>query len=155
MAQMEDLPAAIVARITAAQQPGGSLVNDAAASVLQEDAHDLATEIGKALDQKTGMLILVGMPRWKNSAAMQNPNVQDVIDIAVAIGENPVIWRKAGSNRDKCPTVANIVERLLHNYKIPGFQFLRVTVVHFVPDRKRQLYEVSIETQLVSAVLAG
>jgi hypothetical protein len=152
MAEMEDLPQAIVDRITVAQAAGGSLFNDAAAVVLMEDVHDLQTEINKAIGQ-IGMLILIGMPHWKNTATMQNPNVQDVIQIAIAIGEHPVLWRSG--ERDKAPTVASIIEQLLHNYKIPGFQYLKVTRVDYIPDKKRQLYEVSVETQLITPVLAN
>lgn len=172
-ALMETLPAALVERIQISQgkqltadgnwtadsdlpvnATPGALANNVDAVVLAEDAHDLEAEITKGYG-KIGMLILVGQPRWKNKAAMQNPNVEDVINIEIGIGENPPIWRLPGTKRNKAMTVAHIIEKLVHNFKIPGFQYLKVTDVQFVPDKKRNIYEVQCVTQLVAPVLAN
>jgi hypothetical protein len=154
MASLNDLTTAIVNRLTAAQQSGGSLAAAASAVILREDAHNLETEINKAIG-KTGMLILVGMPRFKNSATLSNPNVQMEISAAVAIGENPAIWRKPDSSRPTAPQVTQTVCQLLHAFRIAGFQPLAASRGDYVPDKKRQLYEIPIETLLVVPTLAN
>jgi hypothetical protein len=150
MANLNDLTTAVTNRLKAAQQLNGSLFNDAAAVVLREDAKDLQTEINKSIGQ-IGMLILVGMPHFINESHLQNPNVEARINFAVAIGEHPILWRQG--NRDAASTVAQLVAQLLQNYLINGFNYLRVVRVDYVPDPKRQLYEVAIETLLVAPAL--
>lgn len=150
MAVMNDLTTAVVNRLTTAQGAGGSLVNDAAAVVLREDAHDLQTQITKAIGQ-IGLLLLVGMPHFVNKSTLQNPNLEAAISFAVAIGEHPILWRK--DQRDPASTLAQLVAQLLHGFKIDGFNWLRVTRVDYIPDKKRQLYEVSIETLLIAPAL--
>ena len=150
MPYLNDLTTAVVAKLQLAQGPGGSLINDADAVVLREDSHDLQTEINKAIGQ-IGMLLLVGMPHFVNRSTLQNPNLEAAISFAVAIGEHPILWRKAP--RDPASTVAQIVAQLLQNFQVPGFNWLRVTRVDYVPDKKRQLYEVSIETLLIAPAL--
>ena len=150
MPVLNDLTTAVVNRLTAAQQAGGSLVNDAAAVILREDVKDLQTEINKSIGQ-IGMLMLVGMPHFVNKATLQNPNLEAAISFAVAIGEHPILWRK--DQRDPASTLAQLVAQLLHGFKIDGFNWMRVTRVDYVPDKKRQLYEVSIETLLIVPTL--
>jgi hypothetical protein len=147
MAVLNDITTAIVNQLQQAQWAGAALANNAAAVVLREDAHDLQTEINRAIGQ-IGMLILVGMPHFVNKATQQNPNLESVINCAVAVGEHPILWRK--DQRDPASTVAHIVAQLLHNLKVPGFNWLRVTRGDYVPDKKRQLYEVAIETLLIA-----
>lgn len=145
------LKEAITAKIQAAQNAGGSLVNAATAVVLPEDTHDLATEINKKIGE-IGMLILVGMPHFINNAKAQNPNVEADISCAIAIGENPAVWRVQnadGSTRPYAPDVALIVAQLMQNFKVDGFYWIRVKDAPYIPDKKRQLYEVSLETHTV------
>ena len=147
MATLNDLTTGVVTRIKNAQAAVQPLVNDDAAVVLREDAHDLQTEISKSIGQ-IGMLILVGMPHFVNQATLQNPNLEAKINFAVAIGEHPILWRK--DQRDPASALAQLVAQLLHNYCIPGFNWLRVARVDYVPDAKRQLYEITIETLMIA-----
>lgn len=151
MATLSDLITAITARITAAQQSNGPLAAGAAAVVLREDRHDLQTEINKSIGQ-IGMLVLVGMPHAENKAASATDRLQLIVQTAVAIGEHPILWRKTNANgsiRPFSPAVAQTVAELVQNLNVPGFQRLRVTRIDYIPDAKRQLYEVGIETMLL------
>jgi hypothetical protein len=147
MAVLNDITTAVVNALEQAKWPGRALSNNADAVVLREDSHDLQTEINKAIGQ-IGMLILVGMPYFMNRSTLQNPNLEAAITFAVAIGEHPILWRK--NQRDPASTVGQIVAQLLHNFKVPGFNWLRVVRVDYVPDKKRQLYEVAVETLLIA-----
>lgn len=150
MPTLNDLTTAIYNRLTTAQGAGGSLLNDAAASVLREDAHDLQTEINKSLGQ-IGMLILVGMPRFTNKSVTLSNHLQAIVQCSIAVGENPILWRSA--NRDTAASVALIISQLIHNFPVAGFQNLKVLKADFIPDKKRQLYEIAVETMLVTPVL--
>lgn len=155
MASLNDIPTSVTTALKAAQANNGSLAGAAAAVVMREDAHDLQTEINKAIGN-IGMLILVGMPHAENTATMTNPHVNLKISFAIAIGEHPILWRKAnvdGSQRPFAPQVAQLVAQLCQNMILPGFNPLRVVRVDYVPDKKRQLYEVSLETALVAPKL--
>lgn len=157
MATLSDLPAGIVTRLQAAQQPGGSLAAAGAAAVLREDAHDLATQIAKAANQ-FGLVILVGMPHAENSATPQNPNLQMKVHTAIGIREDPLIWRRQnpdGSQRPFAPAVAQIVAQLVQNLKLPAFNYLTCPRLDFVPDKKVQLYEIAVETTLVVPTLTN
>ena len=155
MATLSDLTAAIVSRLQSAQQPGGAAPQLTGAVILREDAHDLETEINKAIGQ-TGMLILVGQPHFTNTATLTNPAAQLKINTAIAIGELPALWRRPradGQPRPHAVDAVQLVTQLLHHYKIDGFQPLCVLRGDFVPDKKRQLYEIPIETLLVVPTL--
>ena len=152
MATLNDLTEGIYNRITTAQQPSGSAPQLNGASVLVEDAHDLATEFDKAI-AKIGLLILIGEPVFEQTASEFSPTATLKITTAVAIGEVPVVWR-TNAARPKAQDVALLLTQLLHNLKIPGFANLRVTHCQFVPDKKRQLFEVTIETSMTAAPLA-
>lgn len=155
MATLSDLTAAVTGRIQNAQRAGGSLVEAAAAAVVREDVHDLQTEINKSIG-KIGMMILVGMPHFTNEARLQNPNLEAKILFAVAVAEDPILWRKNNPDnkpRPFAPAVAQIVAQLLQNFLIPSFNYLRVLRVDYVPDPKRQLYEIAVETLLVAPAL--
>jgi len=154
MANLNDLTTAIVARLTAAQGEGGALHAAAGAMILREDVHDLPTEINRAIGQ-IGMLILVGMPHFENSATLSNPTLQMNVHCAVAIGENPMVWRKADASRPTAPEVAQAVCQLLHTFKIAGFQPLAAIRGDYVPDKKRQLYEIPVETLLTVPTLTN
>ena len=151
MPRLNDLTTGVYDRLIAAQNAGGSLFNNAAAVVLREDVHDLQTEINKAIGQ-IGMLILVGMPHFLNESKLATNHLEVKIGFAVAIGEHPILWRK--NSRDSAGTVALIVAQLLHGLQIAGFNKLRVARTDFIPDKKRQLYEVAVETLFVSPALA-
>jgi len=151
MASLDDLMSAISARITNAQADGGSAAAMAGALVVREDAHDLATEIEKAI-AKIGMCILIGQPTFDQTATEFSPNATLEIRLAIAIGEVPIIWR-TGAGRPKAQNVAVLLTQLLHNLKIPGFANLRVAHCHYVPDKKRQLFELAIETSMVAPPL--
>lgn len=153
MSALNDLTTAAVSRITAAQNPGGSLAAAAAATVLREDVHDLPTEINKAIG-RIGMLVLVGMPHFTNQSALMNPTSQLDIDFSIAIGEAPVLWRKYDADKNLItPTAADLaltVTQIFQNFTIAGFNPLRVLRGDFVPDKKRQIYELAITTKLIA-----
>ncbi len=151
MATLNDLTQGIYNRITAAQLPSGSAPQLNGASVLVEDAHDLTMEIDKAI-AKIGLLILIGEPVFEQTASEFSPTATLKITTAVAIGEVPVVWR-TNESRPKARDVALLLTQLLHNLKIPGLTNLRVTHCQFVPDKKRQLFEVTIETSMTVAPL--
>ncbi len=151
MATLNDLTQGIYNRITTAQQPSGAAPQLNGASVLVEDAHDLTAEIDKAI-AKIGLLILIGEPVFEQTASEFSPTATLKITTAVAIGEVPVVWR-TNDSRPKARDVALLLTQLLHNLKIPGFANLRVTHCQFVPDRKRQLFELSLETFMTAAPL--
>ena len=121
------------------------------ARVLVEDAHDLTAEIDKAI-AKIGLLILIGEPVFEQTASEFSPTATLKITTAVAIGEVPVVWR-TNESRPKARDVALLLTQLLHNLKIPGFANLRVTHCQFVPDKKRQLFELSLETAMTTTPL--
>lgn len=116
--------------------------------VLAEDAHDLDNQITATLTQRTGMLLLIMMPYFQNTATVQNPNVQMHVLTGVAISENPKIWRKAG--RPSAQQMAIPVAQLLQNFKVPGFQYLRVQKAAFIRDKLMQEYDILIETMFVT-----
>lgn len=152
MAQLDDLMTAIANRITNAQAAGGSAASMAGALVVTEDAHDLKTEIEKAI-ANIGMCILIGQPTFDQTATEFSPNATLKITTGVAIGEVPIIWRTVAT-RPKAQNVAVILTQLLHGMKIDGFVNLRVTRSTFVPNPKRQLFELTIETSMVAPPLA-
>jgi len=151
MPLLSDLPTAIATHLTTSQQPGGSLAAAAAAVILPEDTHDLGTEITKAVS-KIGLVILVGMPHGINKSTMQNPNLELQVNLSIAIAEVPITWR-AVVGRPKAPAIALIIAQLLQNFKVAGFQYLRVSKLDYIPDKVRQLYEVPIETSLIAPAL--
>ncbi len=145
MTSLNALMTAIVARITAAQAAGASAAALAGAAVLREDAHELATEIQKAIG-KIGMLILVGQPTFDQEQSAFSPTAVLKIKLAIGIGEVPIIWRTPNSGRPSAQDTAVILTGLLHNLKVDGFVNLRVLGAKYMPDKKRQLYELTIET---------
>lgn len=140
--------AAIAAQLAiAAQQQGNAL---AGVPVLVEDAQELETQIAKAIDEE-GMLVLIGMPTMDNTA--QSAAVADFkITSSIAVGENPVIWRDpaaAGLTVPVCLDVVQAVIIALQGLMIQGFaRRLNVMRVDFIPDKKRQLYEITIESRI-------
>ena len=152
MATLNDSTQGIYHRITAAQQASGSAPQLNGASVLVEDAHDLTAEIDQAI-ARIGLLILIGEPVFEQTASEFSPTATLKINTAVAIGELPVVWR-TNAARPKARDVALLLTQLLHHLKIPGFANLRVTHCHFVPDKKRQLFELSLETVMNVGPLA-
>ena len=115
-------------------------------TVLVEDTNDLQTKINKAIAE-IGMLVLIGEPHFVNESPF-NPDTNAKITFAVAVGETPIIWRDAASLKPHCKDVSEFVAALLQYYQIAGFQKLRVLRNDFVPDKKRNLRELTIETMV-------
>lgn len=115
-----------------------------AITVLTEDANDLETKINKAIAQ-IGMLVLIGEPHFVNESPF-NPDTNAKITFAVAVGETPIIWRDAAGLKPHGKDVSEFIAALLAQYQIVGFQKLRVLRNDFVPDKKRNLRELTIET---------
>ncbi len=151
MATLNDLTTAIANRITNAAQANASAPGLVGAAIVTEDTADLQTQIDKAIGN-IGMLILIGEPIFDQVASEFSPTGTLKITLAVAIGEIPVIWRTA-TTKPKAKDVALIVTQLLHNLKIDGFVNLKVTHCHFIPDKQRQLFELTIITSMTSAPL--
>jgi len=113
-------------------------------AILTEDEHDLATKISEAVD-KTGMLVLIGMPSFINEALF-NPQTNAKITFAVVVAELPITWRDAAGLNPHCLDVVQYVTQLLAQFQIAGFQKLRVQDAKFFQDKKRLIYGISIET---------
>jgi hypothetical protein len=151
MRDLADLTSEINARLTAGflalanANPGTPLQGISQVAVLTEDAQDLDTKINKALNE-LGLLVVIGQPVLENTTALaQRANFK--ISVSIAIGENPLLWR--GANKPVCLDVVQASMQLLQQYPIAGFQPLRVLRADFVADKKRQLYELAIETLLL------
>jgi hypothetical protein len=137
--------AAIAAQLAiAAQQQSNALAD---VPVLIEDAQELETQIAKAIDEE-GLLVLIGMPTMDNTA--QSVSVADFkITSSIAVGENPIIWRDNPLTVPVCLDVVHAVIVALQGLLVQGFaRRLNVMRVDYVPDKKRQLYEITIESRV-------
>jgi len=112
-------------------------------AVLTEDTNDLTTKIAKAIDS-IGMLVLIGEPHYVNGTPTA-PQSGLTVKFAIAVAETPIIWRDAGGLKPKCKDVSEYVNQLLAQFPVAGFLPLRVLRNDFVPDKKRNLRELSIE----------
>lgn len=142
---LSNLTDGIAARITNALATGASAASMKGATVLTEDAKDLATKVSTALDSAVGMLILIGEPTFDQTATEFSPTATARITLAIAVGENPTLWRTV-AGRPKAKDATLILTGLLHNLKLPGFTNLKVVHSRFVPDKKRQLFELTVTT---------
>jgi hypothetical protein len=146
MSEFTDYTDAINARLAAAfAVAAGPWANIA---LIVEDAEDLQTEVDTAINQ-TGMVVLIGMPNLDNT--VQSIAIADLkITSAIAVGENPVIWRDAPLTKPKCLNVVKAIIANTQGLLVPGFaQRLHVASARFVPDKKRQLYEITIESRVI------
>jgi hypothetical protein len=146
---LNDFTTALVAKIQAAQQNNGSLTKAADAVVMREDAHDLDAEINKKIGE-IGMIILVGQPYFVNSSKQTNPTVQAIVKTAIAIGEAPVVWRDEPLTKLTAADISLLLTQLLHSFQVPGFSPLIIDRANFIPDKKRQLYELPVEAGLLA-----
>jgi hypothetical protein len=151
MRNIADLTAAIETRLTtgfgsiAIANPGTRLQGISHVVILVEDAHDLETQINKALNE-LGMALVIGQPVLENTTPLsQRANFK--VNTSIAIGENPLLWR--GEHKPFCLDVVQAVVQLLQGFPVTGFQPLRVQRADFIPDKKRQLYELPIESMLM------
>ena len=150
-----NLTAAIAARLQSGLTAMDNEVTGPATAtiaILTEDAGDLVTKINKAVDQ-IGMLILIGQPHYENQTPTA-PQSQIKIKLAIAVGEVPDVWRDAAGLNPHCLDVVGYVQQLLAQYNIPGYLNLRVLRADYVPDKKRQLYELSLETSTTLNAIA-
>lgn len=120
-------------------------------NILLEDAADLATQVAKAIDE-TGMVIIIGEPSSDNTKQSKHVGRMS-IKSAIGIGETPTLWRKG--SRPTCKQVTDRVAGLLQDFGIVGFQPLQVMRQVQVPDKKRQLYEIEIESEGVIQKTTG
>jgi hypothetical protein len=140
---LTEYTAGILARLTSVQGNAGEVLSGV--DILLEDAADLETQIAKAIDEN-GMVILIGMPSGDNNG--QSKHVANmVMKSTIGVGENPILWRQPG--RPVCKEVVDRVMGLLQDFTIAGFQPLRVQRFVQTPDKKRQLYDIEIESQAV------
>lgn len=143
MSKLSDFTKAISDRLTAVAAQPGSLL--AGITVLTEDAADLETKINKAIEE-LGLLILIGQPVLENvNGSLTVANMK--ISSAIAIGENPTLWRDDPLTKPVCLDIVEAVTAALQGFAEAGFEALRVIRADFIPDKKRQLYELTIETQ--------
>jgi len=148
MGALSNLTAAVNNRLTTGLAKLSN-VNPAAApqmagiAVLTEDTNDLTTKIAKAIDQ-IGMLVLIGEPHYVNSTPTA-PQSGLKVNFAIAVGETPIIWRDAANLKPHCKDVSEYVNQLLAQFPVAGFLPLRVLRNDFVPDKKRNLRELTIE----------
>ena len=136
---------AIAAQLAIASQQQSNAL--AGVPVLVEDAQELETQIAKAIDEE-GMLVLIGMPTMDNTA--QSVSVADFkITSSIAVGENPTIWRDDPLTVPVCLDVVQAVIVALQGLMVQGFaRRLNVMRVDYIPDKKRQLYEITIESRI-------
>jgi len=146
MSVLADYTTAIKNQLAAAAAIQGNKL--AGISVLVEDANDLQTQIDTAIDQ-VGMLVLIGMPAMDNT--QQSVAIADLkITSAIAVGENPTIWRDNPLTKPVCLDIVQAVIAALQGFLVQGFsRRLNVTRVDFIPDKKRQLYEITIESRAI------
>jgi hypothetical protein len=117
-------------------------------AVITEDSNDVQNQIDIAVNQ-IGMLVLIGMPNMDNT--QQSSAIADMkITSAIAVGEDPAIWRDVPLTKPVCLDVVQAVITALQGFLIPGFaRRLNVTRVDYIPDKKRQLYEITIESRAI------
>jgi hypothetical protein len=151
MKKISDLTDAIKTRLTngfaaiAAANPDTAFAGLTKVTILIEDAQDLETKINKALNE-LGMLVLIGQPVLENTTPLsQRANFK--VSVSVAVGENPLLWR--GAHKPVCLDVVQTAVQLLQGFQIQGFLALKVLRGDFIPDKKRQLYELPIESMLM------
>jgi hypothetical protein len=151
MKNIVDLTAAINTRLTdgfaalTAANPETRLAGMSRVAIMTEDAQDLDTKINKALNE-LGMVVVIGQPVLENTTPLsQRANFK--VHVSLAVGENPLLWR--GALKPVCLDVVQSVVQLLQGYPVAGFQPLRVQRADFIPDKKRQLYELPIESMLM------
>ena len=111
--------------------------------ILTEDTNDLTTKIAKAIDS-IGMLVLIGEPHYVNGTPTA-PQSGLTVTFAIAVAETPIIWRDAQNLKPHCKDVSEFVNQLLAQFPVAGFLPLRVMRNDFVPDKKRNLRELTIE----------
>lgn len=138
MGELSDFTAAIEARLKALPALAGI-------EVLVEDAAELESKINTALAE-LGMLILIGEPSLDNTTPTSRVGNMK-ISSSLAVGENPTIWRGVG--KPVCVDVAGIVVKGLQGLAVAGFQPLRVLRADKVPDKRRQIYEIAIESMVI------
>jgi hypothetical protein len=136
---LSDLTAAIEAKLKSIAPQGSD--------VLREDAQDLESKINVALGE-LGMLMLISEPEIENNTPLSR-QANWKITLRIAIGENPLIWRDEPLTKPVCMDVMQLVVRSLQGFSVLGFQPLRCLRGDLVPDKKRQLYEVTVETLLI------
>ncbi|HEV2207307.1 MAG TPA: hypothetical protein VG167_00915 [Verrucomicrobiae bacterium] len=135
--------AAIQARLQEKQGQPGYVLNDVV--ILTEDALELETQISKALGE-VGMMILIGTPELDNTTAEKTvANMKVQSDLAV--GEVPTLWR--GDGKPTCTEVTAEVIARLQGFRVSGFQPLAVLRGGSVPDKKRQIYSLTIGSQMI------
>lgn len=144
MAELINLMTAIEARLESVQGADGEPMNRVA--IVREDSADLETQITKAIDA-TGMIVLIGEPTVENTMQSRHTGVMKIRSL-LAIGENPTLWRRQ-PDRAVCMDVTMRVIQLLQALPVTGFQPLRVMQAYPVADKKRQLYELQIESEFV------
>jgi hypothetical protein len=140
MSKLSDYTAAIYQRLKATPELDGI-------DVFVEDAQDLQSKLDGSLAE-LGMLILIGQPVLENTSQSLTVANMDITS-AVAVGENPTIWRDDPLTKLVCTDVVEIVARALQGLSVAGFAPLRVLRADFIPDKSRQLYELPIESQYV------
>jgi hypothetical protein len=137
--------------INLAKMPTGSAPQLCGAVVVVEDDKDIANEIEIAMG-KVGLLILIGEPNFDQKASEFSPTSVLKVSLAIAIGEVPVLWR-TNPSKPKAKDVALLLTQLLHNQKFPGFQNLKVDNGRKVPNKTRNLYELTLETAFTAPQL--
>ena len=119
-------------------------------SVLKDDAHDIDTEIDKAIDS-FGLAVVVNQPRW-----IVPDDERDIanaaIEVAIEIGENVTLNRdtnNAAASLQHCQDVAYAVLRRLHGHSVLGWTRLQVTAGVPVAHESLQIYHVTVRTSQV------
>jgi hypothetical protein len=127
------------------------------ASVLGEDAADFATAVNTAIAEE-GMVVIIGEPSLTNATpevrATKQPAMMN-LKLEIAVGEDPSVWRTIPDTtppKPRAKAFADAIVKSLQGFVIPGLLPLVVEECKFVPDKKRQLYNITVRTQsLVNA----
>jgi len=121
----------------------------ATASVIEEDAADFATALNTAIAEE-GLVVIVGQPSLNNVDSKVSPSPQPGmmnLKMEIAVGEDPVLWRSTPDTSQHAKAFADAVVNSLQGFKIAGLLPLVVEEAKFLPDKKRQLYNITIRAQ--------
>ena len=124
-----------------------------AVAIVVEDTSDLTAEMAAQISA-VGLVILIGIPAFKNESDMTK-NVTADIDQQILIRECPPVWRNNAA-LPHCQDVAVAVAAALQGLNVAGFQLLRVIggqpLGNIRPDPKKEIsfqdYRLDLKTRL-------
>lgn len=131
--------------LTSVQGRDGEILNGV--DIVREDAADVAAQVDKAIG-KTGMMVLIGTPRYDNTRQSQHAGIEKVY-AEIAIMELPILWRDIPLTKPTCLNVEKRVRGMLQNYFISGFEPLQVMAGIPLTDKKSQVFSMQVESKFI------